>query len=277
MYDFLFNTYYFTVFGVIIILLIVGAMVTAAYWRLRNHWQQDMDSLQKELEIERRNKFKAHLPLATIHDLPTILRTIAEKSETTLKELDPEQVHIRERQRKIINLAYSQAQRAANLKRLLKHGQEPSNPMLLRIQEIILSVRSDLFNFAEINDIKFDSDLIDLEPVLLDHDFTAFALTEVIHNAIKYSNQGGVIEIQLWLSEDEKGKPGNGKLIWITLKDTGIGILKEDQDKIFDLGNSLGLYLARELCRLQGGDLILVRSEVNQGSIFRIMLPYVSP
>ena len=79
------------------------------------------------------------------------------------------------------------------------------------------------------------------------------------------------------MSEDEKNNPGNGKFIWITVEDNGEGIPKKKQPKIFDLGNSLGLYLARELCRLQGGDLILVRSEVNQGSVFRIILPYVSP
>ena len=87
MYEFLFNTYYFTVFGVIFILILVAAMVFAASWRLRSNWQQKVDNLQKELDIERRNKFETNLPLWAIHDLPTILRTIAEKSKTTLNEL----------------------------------------------------------------------------------------------------------------------------------------------------------------------------------------------
>lgn len=277
MYNILFNTYYFTVFGVIIIMLLVAATVFAACWKLRSNWQQKVDNLQKELDIERRNKFETNFPLWAIHDLPTILRTIAEKSKKTLNELDPEQVHIRERQRKIINMAYSQEQRVTNIKNFLKYGQKASDPMMLKIQNIVLSVINELFYFAENNGIQFDTDLIDLEPVLLNHDFTAFALMVLFHNAIKYSNQGGVVRIQLRLSEDEKNNPGNGKFIWITVDDNGEGIPKKKQPKIFDLGNSLGLYLARELCRLQGGDLILVRSEVNQGSIFRIMLPYVSP
>ena len=277
MYEFLFNTYYFTVFGVTFILILVGAMVFAACWRLRSNWQQKVDNLQKELDIERRNKFETNLPLWAIHDLPTILRTIAEKSKTTLNELDPEQVHIRERQRKIINMAYSQEQRVTNIKNFLKYGQKASDPMMLKIQNIVLSVINELFYFAENKGIQFDTDLIDLEPVLLNHDFTSFAITNVLHNAIKYSDQGGIVRIQLRLSEDEKNNPGNGKFIWITVEDNRKGIPKKKQPKIFDLGNSLGLYLARELCRLQGGDLILVRSEVNQGSVFRITLPYVSP
>jgi len=276
MYDFLFNTYYFTVFGVISILLLIAAVVAVAYWRLRKNCQQREVFLREELENERRHKLNAHLPLAAIHDLPDFLRTIAERSEITLKELDPSQVHIRERQRKIINMAYSQEQRVTNIKRFLKHGQDASDPMILRIQDVILSVISYHFTFAENKDVKFDPDLIDLEPVLLIQDFTSFAITNVIHNAIKHSYQSGVVRVQLRLSEDEKSNPGNGKFIWITVQDHGEGLPKKKQPKIFDLGNSLGLYLARELCRLQGGDLILVKSEENQGSIFRIILPYVS-
>jgi len=277
MVDFLFNTYYFTLCGVISILFLFAAMLAVGYWRLRKHWKQSVFSLQAELENERANKLKAHLPLATIHDLPDFLRTIAERSETTFKELDPSQVHIRERQRKIINMAYSQEQRVTNIKRYLKYGQEASDPMILRIQDVILSVISYHFTFAENKEVKFETDLIDLEPVLLIHDFTSFAITNVVHNAIKHSDQRGVVRIQLRLREEEKSNPRNGKFIWITVEDHGKGIPKEDQPEIFDLGNSLGLYLARELCRLQEGDLILVKSAKNNGSIFRILLPYISP
>ena len=277
MQDFLFNSYYFTLFGVILILILVALIVAIAIWGLRKYWQQRVDMLQKELENEKRNKFKAHLPLAAFHDLPTILRSIAERSNATLKELDQSQVHIRERQRKIINQAYNQEQRTENIKNMLKHGEEASDPMLLKIQNMVLSVINELFNFAENKDIQFDTDLIDLEPVLLNHDFTSFALANVIHNAIKYCAQGGIVRIQLRLIDGEKCNPVKGKYIWITVEDNGKGIPKEKQPKIFDLGSSLGLYLAKEFCSLQGGDLVLVKSEENKGSVFRIILPYVSP
>lgn len=277
MYDFFFNTYHITLFGVIVILLLLAALWVAVYCMLKENWQRKLDTIKKELEDERKNKLEAHLPLAAIHDLPDFLRTIAERSETTLDELDQSQVHIRERQRKIINMAYSQEQRVTNIKSFLKHGQDASDPMILRIQDVVLSVISYHLTFAENKDVKFDTDLIDVEPVLLIHDFTSFAITNVIHNAIKHSNQSGVVRIQLRLSENEKSNPGDGKFIWITVEDNGKGIPQEKQRKIFDLGNSLGLYLARELCRLQGGDLILVESEENKGSVFRVILPYVAP
>jgi len=76
-------------------------------------------------------------------------------------------------------------------------------------------------------------------------------------------------------------------MIYIEVKDTGKGIKEEDQEKIFDLniredglikpGSGLGLYLARKTARYQGGDVILVHSSPNQGSLFRIILPYTAP
>ena len=73
-------------------------------------------------------------------------------------------------------------------------------------------------------------------------------------------------------------------MIYVEVKDTGKGIREEDQDKIFELrvrgdgliepGSGLGLYCAREAARRQGGDVILVSSSLNQGSVFRITFPY---
>ena len=73
-------------------------------------------------------------------------------------------------------------------------------------------------------------------------------------------------------------------MIYVEVKDTGKGIKEEDQDKIFELsvrgdgliepGSGLGLYCAREAARRQGGDVILVSSSLNKGSVFRIIFPY---
>jgi signal transduction histidine kinase len=74
----------------------------------------------------------------------------------------------------------------------------------------------------------------------------------------------------------------DGKAV-IAVRDNGIGIDPEDMDRLFvrfsrlaprtDVpGTGLGLYLARELARLHGGD-IVASSRPNVGSEFTLSLP----
>ena len=47
-------------------------------------------------------------------------------------------------------------------------------------------------------------------------------------------------------------------------------------DGLIDKGSGLGLYCARKAARLQGGDVALVSSSPNQGSVFKISLPFAT-
>lgn len=99
-------------------------------------------------------------------------------------------------------------------------------------------------------------------------------ITNLIDNAIKYSPDGGDIIVQLSTA---------GDLAFVTVRDFGIGIAAQDLDRLFirfsriaprpDVpGTGLGLYLARELARLHGGDIIAVSKE-GEGSEFTLSLP----
>lgn len=94
----------------------------------------------------------------------------------------------------------------------------------------------------------------------------------IIGNAIKFTNKGR-IRVDGKLSSFE-----NRFRLDINIKDTGIGIPKEDLDKIFDkyyqskhskeqisFGAGLGLNLCKEIIELYGGE-ITVKSELNQGT-----------
>lgn len=96
----------------------------------------------------------------------------------------------------------------------------------------------------------------------------------LIDNAIKYSPEGGDITVQLTTA---------GELALIHVRDFGIGIAPEDMARLFirfnriapqpDVpGTGLGLYLARELARLHGGDIVAV-SKLGEGSEFTLSLP----
>ena len=103
-------------------------------------------------------------------------------------------------------------------------------------------------------------------------------LTNLIGNAIKYSPQGGVITVTV-------AKESASKLLQVSVKDTGIGIPKQQQAQIFGRfiradnavswgisGTGLGLYLCRELVERQGGH-VWFESEEGVGSTFFVSFP----
>lgn len=99
-------------------------------------------------------------------------------------------------------------------------------------------------------------------------------LGNLLDNAIKYSPGGGQVLVGLSTAEDRA---------LLSVKDHGIGIDPDDMDRLFvrfsrlaprsDVpGTGLGLYLARELARLHGGD-IVATSTPGKGSEFILSLP----
>ncbi len=105
-------------------------------------------------------------------------------------------------------------------------------------------------------------------------------VTNIVGNAIKFTEEGGVF-LALSLAEGARGK----RLI-CEVRDTGIGISKENQDRIFDHfsqaeaattrkfgGTGLGLSISKHILDVMGGT-ISVDSEVGQGATFRLEIPY---
>lgn len=101
-------------------------------------------------------------------------------------------------------------------------------------------------------------------------------ITNLLTNAVKYSPDGGDVIISI--------RKANGKVI-VSVKDSGIGIAKEQQKKIFDRlyqvtdpkektfpGLGMGLYISKEIIKRHKGNL-WVESERNKGSTFYFSLP----
>jgi len=101
-------------------------------------------------------------------------------------------------------------------------------------------------------------------------------LANLLDNAIKYSPDGGRVQVRI----SERGGFGV-----VEVRDDGIGIPHHEQQRIFEKfyrldpsmtsgvgGSGLGLYISRALVQQMGG-LLSVRSELGEGSTFSIMLP----
>ncbi len=104
-------------------------------------------------------------------------------------------------------------------------------------------------------------------------------ITNLLGNAIKFTEQGEVI-----LSATVLGTEDTGLRLQVVVKDTGIGIAPEAQNRIFDSfsqadgsttrkygGTGLGLTLSREIVTQLGGQLWL-ESELGQGSAFHFTM-----
>lgn len=115
-----------------------------------------------------------------------------------------------------------------------------------------------------------------LPPVILDKDSMTQAIQNMIDNAIKYSGDVKRVEVRA-LKENQS--------LVIAVQDFGIGISKEEKDKIFERfyrggdeltrtvkGSGLGLTLVKQIVEAHHGS-VQVKSEPGQGSTFSIKLP----
>ncbi len=112
--------------------------------------------------------------------------------------------------------------------------------------------------------------------VLADHDRIGHVFSNLIGNALRYTPNGGSITLDAAVVDS---------LVRFAVMDTGSGIPKEYQERIFEKfyqvpesgpkGTGLGLYIAKEIVRAHGGE-IGVESDPGKGSTFWFTLPLVA-
>lgn len=115
-----------------------------------------------------------------------------------------------------------------------------------------------------------------LPQVLIDSEKMRAVLQNLLENAIKYTPQNGLIEIDFQVIDG---------FLRVSIKDTGIGIPEEDKKNIFNRffraanaikvetdGTGLGLYVAKGIIEKHGGK-IWFESRLGQGSTFHFTIP----
>lgn len=121
---------------------------------------------------------------------------------------------------------------------------------------------------AEYKNIKIDVDIEDNTLVAADSEKTAWVLTNLISNAVRYSYENATIDVKVEKTENQ---------IRFSVTDTGQGIQPQFLNKIFERyfripgtkkeGTGLGLSISKEFIEAQGGK-IWVESEYGAGSTF---------
>ncbi|RZM25030.1 MAG: response regulator [Pedobacter sp.] len=106
-------------------------------------------------------------------------------------------------------------------------------------------------------------------------------MTNLVHNAIKFTEKGFVeVGIEVKMQSDKT------VTLYMYVKDTGIGISKANQKKVFERftqadsstsrgfgGTGLGLAISKRILELQESELHLI-SEINEGSVFYFFLTF---
>ncbi|NIK79783.1 signal transduction histidine kinase [Paenibacillus castaneae] len=130
-----------------------------------------------------------------------------------------------------------------------------------------------------VRNIRFE---LNLPTVILsaDHDQLNQVWTNIIGNSIKFSKDGGVINVRI--KQDIKN-------VTVRISDTGIGITLEAQKRIFERffkadrshslkygGSGMGLAIVKQIVSLHQGE-IQVESELGRGTTFIVTLPITTP
>ena len=116
----------------------------------------------------------------------------------------------------------------------------------------------------------------DVPTVFADRDGIERVILNILSNSIKYTPEGGKIDVYVGYVHNDA---------YVKIKDTGIGIPKEDLDRIFERfyrvdkarsrqlgGTGLGLSIAKEIVEKNNGS-INIKSKVNEGTEVVIKIP----
>ena len=130
--------------------------------------------------------------------------------------------------------------------------------------------------------LRFKHPDVVLPPVWADPDRVQEVLINLISNAIKYTPEGSVT-VAVSLVD-----AGNSKQIEVAVTDTGIGVDRQAQERLFEKfyriadprsasvsGTGLGLYITRQMVEKMDGAIIL-KSRLGEGSTFSVRLPTLS-
>ncbi len=188
------------------------------------------------------------------------------------------------KQRKLLSSAFTSSQRMVyligdllNVSRL-QTGKFVIEPTPVDLTEIVANEIQQLSETAKNRKIKLKfNKLKDFPIVMLDENKIRQVIMNFIDNAIYYTPNGGTIILKV---------AANSKKIDFTVTDDGIGVPKQEQQKLFNKfyraanarkarpdGTGLGLFMAKKVVVDQGGSIVF-NSKEGKGSTFGFTFPY---
>ncbi len=254
------------------------------------------------IKLEKLERLKSEFISIVSHELRTPLTSINSALDIILKGTTGE---INETMEKFLNLAKRNVTRlSAIIYDLLDLSKIEAGKMEFRFEKTNINlpielVKNTLENLAKEQNITINMELDNsIEPVYIDTQRMEQVLTNLISNAIKFTNENGTIEIKssrIKADEirnnsffDSLPETLSDEYVQIAVKDNGIGIAQEDWGKVFEQfkqienslsrkvgGSGLGLPIAKRLMEAHKG-FIWLNSELNKGSTFYLAIPLMN-
>lgn len=269
---------------------------------LNEKLEQKVIERTKELEkanreLERSSRLKSQFIATMSHELRTPLNSILGFSELLMDEVFGS---LAEKQKRYVNNIYNSGNHLLQLiNNILDIAKIESGKMELHYEGF--SVQQAISEVEAVIKSLFDRKRQSLSINIEDNVSTIKAdrikfkqiFYNLLSNAVKFTPEGGSIylnaalidENRSFYSEKSDMCAGKNRCLKISVTDTGIGIKKEDHERIFSEfeqvdssfsrryeGTGLGLALTKKLVELHGGE-IFVESEEGKGSRFTVILP----
>ena len=140
------------------------------------------------------------------------------------------------------------------------------------MKNTISHIQKQMMPRAQRQKITFDVHLEELPLMLIDENRIKQVLINILDNAFNFTPEGGCISLNLRKSN---------YALFITVKDSGVGISQEDLPKVTEkffkgknskAGNGIGLSICSEIVSMHNGQ-IAINSEEGKGTIVQIILP----
>jgi signal transduction histidine kinase len=242
----------------------------------------ESESAQRQLALQNEqlleaDRVKDEFVALISHDLRTPLTSIMGYLELTLDD-----GNLTEEQRGYLDIVDRNADRLLRLVNdllfvaRLEAGQLDLNPGELDLAAVVRQSVAEAEPRAAAGGIELTCEASDVPALRADRGRMFQLMDNLVSNAIKFTPAGGDVRVSL--------TPVNG-VVRLEVSDTGIGIASAEQRLLFERffrastasdrqipGTGLGLYIARAIVEAHGGS-IAVRSELGEGTSFRVELP----
>ncbi len=275
--NFYFKHYPIEMFNnVMVPFLFVAIFVVINYFKTLNK-NNELALEMKTKELEDINRFQSRFFINISHEIRTPITLIKGQTDrlNEFSDSSPGVVEVRE------NLNRQVAKIAKMVDDVMDLARMESSDFKLKLKPVSLTeLTTRLFltfeSLFQQKNIHFELKKRNKNyRVQADSIYLERALNNIVVNALKYTDKGGAVTIELSRKQQE---------VAMRISDTGIGISKADTNKIFNRfyqadndinnagGSGVGLAFSKEIIAMHRGTL-RVRSELHRGSSFTITLP----